>query len=56
LGKHRSAIATFAGAVGGELDFASLTDQELSDRMKGLAGDRPDYLNYLRERYFEPFV
>ena len=54
--KHRSELATFEGAVGGELDFASLTHQELFVRLERLAGDRSDYLSYLRERYFMPFV
>lgn len=50
--EHRREIAHFAGRVGAELDFRSLSYQELYRRLRDGAGVDPAYLDYLGARYF----
>ncbi len=51
--EHRREIAHFAGRVGAELGFQSLSYQELFARLRQSAVPiDPDYLAYLQARYF----
>jgi hypothetical protein len=51
--EHRREIAHFAGRVGVELGFQSLSYQELFARLRQSAVPiDPDYLAYLQARYF----
>lgn len=50
---HRREIEQFAGRVDAELNFRSLSYQDLFERLTRSCGpDDADYLNYLRRRYF----
>ena len=49
---HEKEIKRFAEIVKGDLEFVPLTYQEVYKRLKESGEAEPEYLKYLRERYF----
>ena len=49
---HKREIACFADRVGDEIRFKALTYQEVYSRLRVFEQVEPEYLNYLRARYF----
>ena len=49
---HKSEIQTFANHVGDEIRFKALTYQQVYHRLQDSDQPDPDYLDYLRARYF----
>lgn len=50
--RHRAEIETFALRLNGEINFRSMTYQELFQRMQGNQAIDQSYIKYLQERYF----
>ena len=50
--KHRKEITRFSDRVGDEIRFKALTYQEVYNRLRVSEQVEPEYLNYLRARYF----
>jgi hypothetical protein len=51
--QHEQEIQAFGAAVGGEIDFVSMTFQDLFTALKSSAGNsHAAYFNYLEDRYF----
>ena len=49
---HKRELQTFSNRVGMEIRFKSLTYQEIHQRLQESGQPDPDYLDYLRARYF----
>jgi hypothetical protein len=49
---HRKEIDTFVQHLGGEIDFRTMTYQELFQKMQGNPAIDKSYIEYLRKRYF----
>jgi len=49
---HRRELDVFSQAVAGDVDFRSLTYQQLFRRLQAQEGEHPQYVAYLRDRYF----
>lgn len=54
-GVHRAELERFAARVAGELRFSVLTYQALHRRLRDVPGVDPDYVAYLKARYFADF-
>ncbi len=50
--QHRAEVDTFKMRLNGEIDFRSMTYQDLFAQLKLAPGVDGNYLTYLEERYF----
>ena len=50
--EHHAEIATFNQHLNGEIDFRTMTYQELFQKMQGNPAIDKNYVKYLRGRYF----
>ena len=49
---HRAEVETFMQRLGGEIDFRSMTYQELFKKVRGASSVDAKYITYLTGRYF----